>query len=116
MLAIDIRRDIRRRHQRGETITAICRRLNISRKTVQNVIHSKDIFKPYVRTVQPYPALEKYIDQLDRILQDRLKNHLQLSPQVILKELQISGYLGSYTSVWNYISKWKKHADNKDIL
>ena len=58
-------------HREGNSINKIVDSLNISRNTVRNIIRSNStdhVPKKYKRSVQHYPALQDYIDDLDKML------------------------------------------------
>ena len=52
----------------GKSIKAICRELKVSRKVVRKVLRSGETEFRYERKHQPYPRMDAWRDELDRLL------------------------------------------------
>ena len=58
-------REIRSLYRSGEKISHISKELGISRPTIRKIVNVKELTDKYVRSVQPYPKLEKYTERLE---------------------------------------------------
>jgi hypothetical protein len=52
----------------GKSSKAICRELKVSRKVVRKVLRSGETEFRYERKHQPYPRMDAWRDELDRLL------------------------------------------------
>ena len=116
MIIMETKRKIVNRHRKGEGIRCISRELNISRNTVRDIIRankSKEdvISSSYIRSVQPYPALGDYIQNLEKLLRENKNARPKRTIMQLFDELCFQGFKGSYSSVNRYASKWKKLTD-----
>lgn len=98
-------------HREGNSINKIVDSLNISRNTVRNIIRSNStdyVPKKYKRSVQHYPTLQDYIDDLDKMLKQDMKLPVKArrSCKKYYTQLETQGYKGSYDSVRRYVKKW----------
>mgnify|MGYP006129797753 FL=1 len=113
MLIMESRRKILNRHRGGEAIRSISRELNVSRNTVREIIRSDEPpSASYMRSLQPHSSLGSYIESLEKLLRE---NKLAKPKRTILhlfKELQLSGYAGSYSAVGRYAAKWKERSSS----
>ena len=98
-------------HREGNSINKIVDSLNISRNTVRNIIRSNStdyVPKKYKRSVQHYPALQDYIDDLDKMLKQDMDLPVKArrSCKKYYTQLETQGYIGSYDSVRRYVKNW----------
>lgn len=111
MLIMETRRKILNRYRSGEKIRSISRDLNLSRNTVRSVLRTFGSASiSYVRNEQPYPALGKYLETLEKLLKENKSAKPKRNAKQLFEELQYSGYQGSYSAVSRYITKCKERS------
>ena len=117
MLIMESKRKVLVRYRNGHKIRAISRELNLSRNTVKNIIHSKDITTTtsYIRVVQPSPKLGQYIERLEKLLRDNKNARPPRTGRAFFEELKDFGYTGSYSAVSRYIGRWKQKSSLVNI-
>ena len=62
----------------------------------------------YNRKNQPYPALGKYLEILEKLLRDNKNARPKRTIRQLYEELVSLGYDGSESSVSRYAAKWKQ--------
>ena len=114
---MESKRKVLVRYRNGQKIRAISRELNLSRNTVKNIIHSKDITTTtsYIRVVQPSPKLGQYIETLEKLLRDNKNARPPRTGRAFFEELKDFGYTGSYSAVSRYIGRWKQKSSLVNI-
>ena len=109
---MESKRKIRSRYRQGQPIREIERETGISRNTIKKYIHAKTLDdSEYKRGIQPHRALGGYIEALEKILRDSRQQKRERKAIFIYNELCMQGYIGSYSAVGRYVSKWR--CDNK---
>ena len=122
MIIMETKRRILNCHRKGDGIRKISRELGIARNTVRNIIRSHKsgeskgvkeelVIPSYVRRVQTYKSLEKYITNLEKLLRENKNARPRRKIVQIYEELCLQGFKGSYSSVNRYAAKWKKLTD-----
>ena len=94
----------------GKSIKAICRELKVSRKVVRKVLRSGETEFRYERKHQPYPRMDAWRDELDRLLSANASKSQRerLTLIRVFEELRGLGYDGSYSSVWRHAQSWEE--------
>jgi transposase len=127
---METKRKILNCYRKGDGIRKISREFNIARNTVREIIRSHKssidanwnastangsgeelVIPSYVRKVQTYPSLEKYITNLEKLLRENKNARPKRKIVQIYEELCLQGFVGSYSSVNRYAAKWKKLTD-----
>lgn len=116
MIIMETKRKILNCYRKGDGIRKISREFNVSRNTVRDIIRShklrEEVIAPsYTRSVQSYPALEKYLTPLENLLQENQSTQPKRTIVQIYEELCRQGFKGSYSAVNRYTAKWKKLTD-----
>lgn len=119
MIIMETKRKILNCYRKGDGIRKISREFNISRNTVRDIIRShkskeakEEIIAPsYVRSIQTYPTLGKYITNLEKLLQENKNAKPKRKIVQIYEELCLQGFKGSYSALSRYASQWKKLTD-----
>ena len=112
MILMESKRKIRSRYRQGQPIREIERETGISRNTIKKYIHAKTLDdSEYKRGIQPHRALGGYMETLEKILRDSRQQKRERKAIFIYNELCMQGYIGSYSAVGRYVTKWRR--DNK---
>ena len=95
---------------RGRPIKEIVRELHVSRNTVRKVIRSGATALTYERTVQPFPKLGPWQDDLDRLLATNAGKppRERLTLIRLFEALRGLGYEGGYDAVRRYARTWRR--------
>lgn len=115
---METKRKIINRHRNGQGIKSIMREFNIARNTVREIIrsnHEGKLKSSYERSVQPLPALGKYVKNLEELLRVNKNVRPKLTIKQIFEELQLQGYSGSYSAVNRYTKKFNKVSDTNPV-
>jgi transposase len=88
-------------HVDGKGIREIARDLNISKNTVKKVIRSNETKFELAKYTKDKPVLGKHLEALNQLLANNTKEPVRrrMTAKKLYKQLQTSGYLGSYESV-----------------
>jgi len=124
---METKRKILNCYRKGDGIRQISREFNIARNTVRDIIRSHKskgvdvkndkvakeeiISSSYIRTIQIYPVLGKYIPNLEKLLRENKNAKPKRTAAQIYEELCLQGFTGSYSALNRYVSKWKKLTD-----
>jgi transposase len=97
-------------HVEQKGFKTIARKLNISKNTVKEVIRNDKTLKKYKRNHQPYPMLNDFVEVLTEKLEvDALEpKYRRRTAKKLYEEIHERGFKGSYTTVNNFVRRWKK--------
>ena len=109
MLTVETIARVRREHRKGKSARSIARELRLSRVTVTKYIGSEETAPRYKRKKQSYPKLEKFKDDLIRLLEDNEREPCgdRVDFKRIFQDLVRLGYKGGYDSVRRFGKSWK---------
>ena len=101
---------VRREQAKGKSVRTIARSLKLSRETVSKYLGSGATAARYARRVQPYPQLEAFRKELERLVEenDRRPVRDRLDCLGLFRQLQAAGFRGGYDAVRRYIKRWKQ--------
>ncbi len=111
MLVVETVARIRREFfVKGRSIKEIVRELKVSRNTVRKVLRSGETAFSYEREVQPLPKLERWREELDRMLasNEAKAARERLTLIRLFEELRGLGYEGGYEAVRRYARAWQR--------
>ena len=121
MLCVETVGKIRRYfHVDGKGIKRIARDLRLSRNTVRRVLRTEDPAVAYVRSRQPRPRLDPYLDLLTRLLDEDESRPRQERRRVqrLYDELRLAGYAGADDSVYRFVKRWRltRRSQSTDVF
>jgi len=111
MLVVETIAKIRRAYfVHKKSIKAICRDLNVSRRSVRKVVRSDATEFRYERGHQPRPKLGPWVDALDGFLaaNEAKPSRERLTLVRIFEALRAEGYEGGYDAVRRYAKRWRR--------
>jgi transposase len=110
MLIVETIAKVRRDHfVEKKPIKAIVRDRKLSRNTVRKIIRSGETSFSYERRHQPRPQLDRYLDELKRLLEENVKTPARSRRTIrqIWDQLQEGGFEGGYDSVLRFAQRWE---------